>query len=65
VPKAVGKPLRAAKLAIKQRHCRTGSVRYAYSRKSKGIVIAQSRPAGKVVPVNSKINLVVSRGRTR
>jgi hypothetical protein len=30
VPKVVGKRLGAAKSAIKQRHCRTGKVGYAY-----------------------------------
>ena len=64
VPKVVGKGLAAAKSAIKRSHCRVGSVRYVNSRKiKKGIVIAQSRRPGKVLPLNSKINLVVSRGR--
>ncbi len=66
VPKVVGKRLRTAKSAIKRRHCRTGKVRYAYSRKrKKGIVISQSRRQGRVLAANSKINLVVSRGRRR
>jgi hypothetical protein len=64
VPKVVGKSLAAAKLALKQRHCRTGTVGYAYSRKiEKGIVSSQSRRVGRVLPANSKVNLVVSRGR--
>jgi beta-lactam-binding protein with PASTA domain len=66
VPKVVGKRLRVAKLAIKRSHCRTGKVGYAYSRKrKKGIVTSQSRRPGRVLPANSKINLVVSRGRKR
>ncbi len=66
VPKVVGKQLAAAKLAIKRSHCRVGSVRYVNSRKiKKGIVISQSRRPGKVLPLNSKINLVVSRGPKR
>jgi hypothetical protein len=49
-----------------QRHCRTGTVGHAYSRRiKKGVVISQSRRAGRVVPANSKINLVVSRGPRR
>jgi len=41
-------------------------VGYAYSRKGKkGIVISQSLRPGKVLPARSKINLLVSRGRTR
>jgi hypothetical protein len=64
VPKVVGKSLAAAKLALKQRHCRTGTVGRAYSRKiKKGIVSSQSRRAGRVLPATSKVNLVVSRGR--
>jgi hypothetical protein len=64
VPKVVGKTLTAAKLALKQRHCRTGTVSHAYSKRiKKGKVSSQSRPAGRVLPANTKINLVVSRGR--
>jgi hypothetical protein len=64
VPKVVGKRLGAAKSALKQRHCRTGKVGYAHSGKiKKGIVISQSRRPGRVLPANSKVNLVVSRGR--
>lgn len=66
VPKVVGKRLARAKQTIAQRHCRTGKVRYAKSRKSKkGVVIAQSRRAGLVLPAGSKINLVVGRGTKR
>jgi hypothetical protein len=66
VPNVVGKRLRAAKLAIKHSHCRTGRVGHAYSRKrSKSTVISQSRRPGKTVPANSTINLVVSEGRKR
>jgi hypothetical protein len=64
VPRVVGQRLGAAKKAIAGRHCRTGKVTYAYSRKStKGIVISQSRRPGKVLPARSRINLVLSRGR--
>jgi len=39
-------------------------VRSAYSKKrKKGIVVAQSRRPGKVLPTGSAIDLVVSRGR--
>jgi hypothetical protein len=64
VPKVVGKRLRAAKVTITRGHCRTGKVRLAYSpRYRKGIVISQSRRPGRVLSANSKINLVMSRGR--
>jgi hypothetical protein len=65
VPKIVGKRLAAAKSALTRGHCATGKVRYRYSSKKDGAVISQSRSAGRVLPANSKINLVVSRGRRR
>ena len=64
VPQVVGKPFAAAKRAIAAARCRTGTVRYAYSRtRKKGIITAQSPRAGRVLAVKSPINLVVSRGR--
>ena len=64
VPKVIGKRLAAAKLAITRNHCRTGRVSYAASRRvAKGRVISQSRRAGRTLPRNTKIHLVVSRGR--
>jgi Regulator of chromosome condensation (RCC1) repeat/PASTA domain len=66
VPKVVGKRLVSAKRIITLRHCRTGKVGYAYSRKrAKGVVISQSRRPGRVLPARSKIALIVSRGRKR
>jgi hypothetical protein len=65
VPKVVGKTLAAAKLAITQRHCRTGKVGHAYSGKKTGVVVTQSRRPGQVRPADSKLDLVVSRGRRR
>ena len=66
VPKVVGRRFGAAKTMIAKKHCRTGKVGRAYSRTlRKGIVISQSRRPGRVLPANSKINLVVSRGHRR
>jgi hypothetical protein len=66
VPNVVGKRLATAKRTIAKSHCRTGKVGYAYSRKrKKGLVVSQSRRAGRVLPANSRINLTVSRGRKR
>jgi PASTA domain-containing protein/Regulator of Chromosome Condensation (RCC1) repeat protein len=66
VPKVVGKKLPSAKQAITKSHCRTGKIGHVYSRKNKkGIVISQSRRPGRVLPADSKINLIVSRGRRR
>ena len=64
VPNVVGKTLTAAKLALKQKHCRTGKVSRAYSKKTKkGRVSSQSRRPGRVLANGTKVNLVVSRGR--
>src|SRR5204863_7509302 len=66
VPKVVGKQLASAKRTITTRHCRTGKVGHAYSRKhGRGIVLSQSRRPGRVLPAGSRIDLVVSRGRRR
>jgi hypothetical protein len=64
VPKVVGKRLSAAKLALARKHCRVGKVKYAYSRNAgKGTVASQSRRPGTVVAANSRVDLVLSRGR--
>ena len=64
VPKVTGKTLAAAKGAITARHCRTGKVTHAYSRKTaKGRVSSQSRSPGRRLAYNSKIDLVVSLGK--
>jgi hypothetical protein len=64
VPNVVGKRVSSAKLTIAKKHCRTGKVGFAYSTKRKrGIVLSQGRRPGRVLPANSKINLIVSRGR--
>jgi hypothetical protein len=64
VPKVIGKTLAAAKLAMVRGHCRTGTVSAAPSREAaKGRIIAQSRRPGRVLPFNTRINLVIGRGR--
>ena len=63
VPNVVGKKLAAAKATLASRNCRAGKVRYTRSSKRKGVVTRQSRRPGRVLPVDAKINLVVSRGR--
>jgi hypothetical protein len=65
VPKVTGRRLVPAKLAIAQNHCRTGNVTYAHSRRTaKGRVISQSRRPGRTLPANTKIDLVISRGKS-
>jgi uncharacterized repeat protein (TIGR02543 family) len=64
VPNVIGKHLGVAKTLIKRAHCRVGNVGYAFSRRrSKGFVTSQSRRPGQILPVDTKIDLVVSRGR--
>lgn len=63
VPNVVGKKLTAAKLALKRRHCRAGTISYAYSKKAKGLVSSQRPRAGRVLAAGTKVKLVISRGR--
>jgi beta-lactam-binding protein with PASTA domain len=64
VPKVVGKKLKAARSAIVRAHCRVGKVKKRYSRRvRKGRVLAQSPKAHRRLARNTKVNLVVSRGR--
>jgi len=66
VPKVVGKTLAKAKASIVHGDCRAGKIGYAYSRSvKKGLVVSQSRRPGSRLPVRSKVDLVVSRGRKR
>jgi uncharacterized delta-60 repeat protein len=66
VPRVIGKPLAIARSMLAKGHCRTGVVTRVYSRtRRRGVVIGQSRRPGRVLPANSKVNLVVSRGRSR
>jgi chitinase len=66
VPNVVGKPLAKARTMITKAHCRVGKITKAYSRKrKKDIVIGQSKRPGRIVAKNTKINLIVSRGRRR
>jgi beta-lactam-binding protein with PASTA domain len=62
VPRVTGKPLAVAKQMIVRGHCRTGEVSHADSPSRVGVVLSQSRKPGTVLPANSKITLVVSRG---
>jgi hypothetical protein len=65
VPNVKRKPLATAKRRIVAAHCRTGRVRKAYSKTvRKGRVISQRPRAGKKLVRGSKVNLVVSRGKS-
>ena len=66
VPNVVGKTLAKAKAAIQRRHCRTGRVTRAFSRKvRRGRVLAQRPKAGNRLSNGARVNLVVSRGSRR
>jgi hypothetical protein len=64
VPPLGGVPLSTAKKILKLVKCRTGKVSTKKSRSvRKGTVIKTSPGAGRVLPLNAKVALVVSRGR--
>jgi ABC-type transport system substrate-binding protein len=65
VPSVIGKHLAAAKRLLATGRCRTGTVRFAYSRKQKGVVLSQNPGPQRVVPARTKVALVVSRGNRR
>jgi outer membrane protein assembly factor BamB len=63
VPRVVGRPLPAAKKAIRRAKCSVGRVRHARSARRRGRVIKQSpRPGARRVR-GARVNLTVSRGR--
>jgi hypothetical protein len=64
VPRVVGKRLPTARRAIIRSRCRVGRVRRARSRKARGKVLSQSPRAGVRRARGTRVNLVVSRGRT-
>jgi predicted amidohydrolase YtcJ len=63
VPNVRRSHLETARTAIRDRGCRLGTVRRAYSsRVAAGRVLSQSRRPGAVAALNATVNLVVSRG---
>ena len=65
VPGLKGNSLAKARVRIRAQRCSLGKVRYARSKKRRGLVIGQSPPAGKALPARARVNLVLSRGRKR
>jgi hypothetical protein len=62
VPRVVGKKLGRAASLILRAHCRVGRVsRRTSARKRRGKVLAQSPRAGRSLPLNSRVRLVVGR----
>lgn len=66
VPNVRGKTLRIARRTVARGRCAVGRVtRKLSTRVKKGRVISQSRRPGLRLPVGSKVNLVLSKGRPR
>jgi hypothetical protein len=62
VPNVIGKRLRRATPLILRSHCRVGRIaRRKSARKRRGKVVAQSPRAGRRLPLNSRVKLVVGR----
>jgi hypothetical protein len=62
VPDVVGKPLPAAKLAIRRHFCSVGKIRTAPSTAASGRIIAQRPRQGRTLRQRAKVDLVVSSG---
>jgi FG-GAP-like repeat/PASTA domain len=56
--------LKAAKQTLARVNCRVGKVSFDYSRTIKGLVIRQKPKLGAVLPRGSRVDVVISRGRT-
>jgi Tol biopolymer transport system component len=64
MPNVVRTPLAAAKSTLRAKRLALGKVSRAYSTKiRKGLVSAQGKRAGQVLPAGTKVSLVVSKGR--
>jgi hypothetical protein len=64
VPYVKWKTLPTAKRTITRADCRVGRIRRAYSTFVKrGLVFSQKPGSGRLLPIGSKVNLVVSRGK--
>ena len=64
VPNVRGKTLRIARRTVSRGRCRVGRVtRKLSTRMKKGRVISQSRRPGLRLPVGSRVNLILSKGR--
>jgi PASTA domain-containing protein len=64
VPNLKGKTMLAARAALQKANCKLGAVRRAYSSKvKKGRVISQKPVPGTRQPAQTRVNVVLSRGR--
>jgi hypothetical protein len=60
VPKIVGNSSKVAKAKLKKAGCATGKVKRKKDKKRRGKVIAQSQPAGAVLPAGSKVDITIA-----
>jgi uncharacterized delta-60 repeat protein len=66
VPNVRGKTLRIARRTVARGRCAVGRVMRKFSKRmKKGRIISQSRRPGLRLPVGSRVNLVISKGRPR
>jgi hypothetical protein len=63
VPRLRLKTVPAARRALNRARCRLGRVSRVRSRVRRGRIVSQSRRAGRRLPVGTRVNVVVSRGR--
>jgi hypothetical protein len=62
VPAVKGRLLASARVQIAAAHCRVGRITYARVRTRRdGVVLAQNPPAGRALPEEARINLLVNR----
>ena len=63
VPRVVGLRLAKARTRIRRARCRLGRVRYASSRRVRGIVVKQTPRPGVRRPAGTRVSVTLSRGR--
>lgn len=61
VPRVVHQRVATARSRIKRAHCSVGRIRRVRARRYRGIVVAQSPPANRVLRQGARVNLVVGR----
>jgi hypothetical protein len=63
VPPVAGKALSDARARIRRASCSVGRLRFAWSARPRGVVLAQRPQARSERAIGSRVRLVVSRGR--
>lgn len=65
VPRLTGRTLRWARAALSRSRCRLGTVRRVFSARRVGRVVLQRPAVGRRLPVGTRVNVVLSKGRRR